>query len=215
VIVEPPEQTYDIEVPAIHTFVVDGIVTHNTTGADLSEGSTYWQRLRMDPQVSIYHRGMQVLGYGYELAGCLYDVVVRPEHRLLKATPEEQRKYTKATKTEPSRLYAKQRENDETIEELRQRVGAAIAAAPETFFARCPIIRLESELAESERDVEQTALQIRSNVGEHSPRNPAACFQWNRACEFLGPCSGTESLDDEARFARLDNVHPELELSRT
>lgn len=185
---------------------------HKTSGADLSEGSTYWQRLRMDPQVSIYHRGGEALGHDF--IGCLYDVIERPKIRPLKATPAELRKYTKATKTEPSRLYKNQRENDESIEEFRERVAGAILAEPERYFARAEVIRLESELAASDQDVEETALQIRAGAQTGvAPRNPGGCFQWNRPCEFLGPCSGVESLDDETKFRRAESAHEELSFS--
>lgn len=186
-------------------------VEHKTTGADLSAGSTYWQRLRMDPQVSIYHSGMRSLGH--EPMGCLYDVIDRPALRPLKATPVELRKYTKATKTEPSRLYSNQREADETVDEFRERLGALISEVPDAYFARAEVVRLESEIEESERDVEETALQIRATAtAEHSPRNPNACFLYNRPCEFLSACDGTASLDDETKFRRTDNVHEELTL---
>jgi len=193
---------------------------HKTTGVDLTEGSTYWQRLRMDPQVSIYHRGIETLGYGDELEGCLYDVVDRPGIKPLKATPVALRKYTKekpATKTrpaEPSRLYANQRENDETLDEFRDRLGALVMASPESFFARAEITRLGSELEESDRDIEETALQIRQGaITGHAPRNPGACFQYNRPCDFLDACSGAASLDDPARFRREESAHPELQLA--
>lgn len=181
-------------------------VEHKTSGADLSAGSTYWAKLKMDPQVSIYFGGCRSLGY--EPVGCMYDVVVRPGQKLLRATPEEQRKYTK-----DGRLYAKQRENDETVEEFRERVGALIAEGPDAYFARAEIVRLESELEESAKDVEEIAVQIRtSSTATHTPRNPGACFMYGRACEFVDACSGVASLDDDTKFRRTENVHEELTL---
>lgn len=188
-------------------------VEHKTTGADLSAGSTYWQRLRMDPQVSIYFGGCRSLGY--EPVGCLYDVIDRPKQKPLKATPEEDRKYTKATKKEPSRLYSGQRELDETPEEFQERIATLISANPNAYFARVEIARLESELDESAKDVEAIALQIRdSATAEHSPRNPGACHQYGRTCEFHGVCSGVQSLDDPSLFRRVANPHEELSLNQ-
>jgi hypothetical protein len=46
-----------------------------------------------------------------------------------------------------------------------------------------------------------------------SPRNPGNCFLYGRVCEFHEVCSGCGSLDDETRFKKLDNLHPELDLS--
>lgn len=190
----------------------DGVVMfveHKTSGADLSLGSTYWQRLRMDPQISIYFAGTRELGH--DPNGCIYDVIVRPDQRPLKATPVEVRKYTKATAKEPSRLYANQRENDETIAEFRERLANAIAPAPEMYFARETIVRLESEIEESQRDVEELALQIRSGPQTGvSPRNPNACFLYNRACPFLSACDGTASLDDDTKYRKAERQHEEL-----
>ena len=182
---------------------------HKTTGADLTAGSTYWQRLRMDPQVSIYFAGCRSLGY--EPAGCLYDVICRPDQRPLNATPLDKRKFTKATAKEPSRLYAGQRETDETIDEFRERIAAEIAKKPDAFFARTEVVRLESEIEESARDVESLALQIRSSANEqHAARNPNACFLYGRTCEFLSACDGTASIDDPALFRRAEKIHEEL-----
>lgn len=186
-------------------------VEHKTTGADLTAGATYWQRLRMDPQVSIYHFGCRELGY--DPAGCLYDVIDRPKQRPLTATPEALRKYTKATAKEPSRLYANQRAEDETVDEFRERLAAVISADPGSYVARAEIVRLESEIEASIADVEETALQIRSGSQTGvAPRNPGGCFEWNRPCDFLDVCSSMASLADPTRFKKLDSVHPELVL---
>ncbi len=68
------------------------IVEHKTTGQDASAGGTYWQRLAIDTQISIYVDGATSLGY--EIAGCIYDVLARPKHEPLSATPVDKRKYT-------------------------------------------------------------------------------------------------------------------------
>lgn len=184
-------------------------VEHKTTGADLRAGATYWQRLRLDPQVSIYHLGVRELGH--EPAGCLYDVIDRPGQKPLQATPEALRKYTKATAKEPSRLYSNQRATDETLDEFRERLGKLIADEPEAYFARGEVIRMESEIEESLKDVTEQALQIRTGpLTGVSPRNPDSCFKWNRPCDFFDVCSSLVSIDDVTRFVRLANPHPEL-----
>jgi hypothetical protein len=203
------------KIDALVRKIADGsiwYVEHKTSGADLSAGSTYWQRLRMDPQVSIYFGGVRAIGH--EPHGCIYDVLVRPDQRPFKATPVELRKYTKATAKEPSRLYANQREADETIDEFRARLAAALGAAPDAFFARAEVVRLETEIEESQRDVEELALQIRGGpLTGQSARNPNACFLYNRPCPFLSACDGTASLDDETKFRRTDTQHEELSVT--
>jgi len=187
-------------------------VEHKSSGADLSPGSTYWQRLRLDPQVSIYHMGMRALGY--EPAGALYDVIERPAQRPLLATPVELRKYTKATAKEPSRLYANQRDTDETPSEFRDRMGALIAEEPDRYFARAEVVRLETEIDESLKDVTELALQIRTGpLTGVSPRNPDSCHKYGRVCDFLPVCDGTGSLNDDTLYVHSNNVHPELALA--
>ena len=68
------------------------VVEHKFTGTDASLGSPYWERLTIDTQVSIYIDGAAMLGH--DVAGCVYDVIKRPQHERLLATPEELRKYT-------------------------------------------------------------------------------------------------------------------------
>lgn len=69
------------------------VVEHKTSTADTSPGAPYWDRLAIDTQVSIYIDGA-AFGLDYEIAGCIYDVLKRPQHELKLATPLESRKYT-------------------------------------------------------------------------------------------------------------------------
>jgi len=68
------------------------VIEHKTTGSDTSIGGVYWERLTLDSQVSIYIDGAAILGY--QVSGCIYDVLKRPAHEVLQATPAESRKYT-------------------------------------------------------------------------------------------------------------------------
>lgn len=69
------------------------IVEHKTSAEDIGIGSFYWRRLRMDGQVSMYFDGAKALGY--DPATLVYDVLAKPTLRPSKATPEEERQYTK------------------------------------------------------------------------------------------------------------------------
>jgi hypothetical protein len=69
------------------------VVEHKNTTADTSPGSSYWEVLTIDRQVSIYVDAATVLGY--DIAGVIYDALARPKHERLMATPLEKRKYTK------------------------------------------------------------------------------------------------------------------------
>jgi hypothetical protein len=182
------------------------LVEHKTSSEDITSGSSYWKRLRLDGQVSIYFVGARSLGF--EIEGCLYDVIGKIQQRPLAATPVEHRKYTQ----KDNRLYKGQREVDESPEEYLERIGAVVAEAPETFFARGEVVRLDSEITEAMLDVWDLGQQLREEQGaERYPRNPDSCDLYHRQCEFFGVCTGEASLDDERLFLKSDVVHPELE----
>jgi len=178
------------------------IVEHKTSSEDLGAGSTYWQRLRIDSQVSTYYAGARALGY--EVAGALYDVVAKPSLKPLKATQNP--KYTK-----DGRLYANQREFDETPDEYEARLLAHITENPDRYFHRGTVVRLETEQVEAAFDTWQTTRLIReAELAQRYPRNADACPRYGRLCDFFSVCTGGASLDDPSRFRQLDNPHEEL-----
>ncbi len=184
------------------------IVEHKTSSEDITVGSDYWRRLRMDGQISAYYVGAAALGY--DVSGCIYDVIAKPTIRPLKATPFESRKRVKKTNA----LYANQRDADETVQEYRDRLVEAIAVEPHRYFARGEVVRLESEMKEHLVDVWQTAQSIRAGqVRNAAPRNPDACKAFGRTCEFFSICTKEASLDDAA-FRRVGNVHSELSIEQ-
>jgi hypothetical protein len=193
---------------------VDAIVTrdgrpwlmeHKTTGDDISPGSTYWRKLRIDSQVSTYFLGAASLGYDVE--GCIYDVIRKPKLQRLEATPQESRKYKK-----DGTLYASQRDVDESPEGFRERFRAYVGEHLLDLFQRGDVTRVEEDLADAGFDLWQTARLIREAelAGRH-PRNPDACFQWSRECEYFGVCTGAATLDDTTRFRKVESANEELD----
>lgn len=185
-------------------------IEHKTSSEDITPGSMYWRRLRMDTQVSVYFEGSDSLGFS--AVSCVYDVLGKPRLRPAKATPVEARKYTKPTKAEPiPRLHKDQREEDETPEEFEARLAEHIAENPDRYFARGEVVRIGDEMETAMTDIWDTAKQIQeAKVAGRAPRNPSACMQYGRACDFIDVCSGMASLDDQSLFVRSKNIHPEL-----
>lgn len=180
------------------------VLEHKTATGDVAPGSEYWRRLRMDGQVSIYFEGAKALGY--DVAGCLYDVLGKPAQKPLKATPPEERRLKK-----DGTPYANVRLADETPAEFQARVLDALAEEPNRFFVRGEVTRLDEEMAEHLYDVWQTAQAIReSELSGRHPRNPDACVRYGRTCPFFDACTGVASLEDPQRFRRIASVHPEL-----
>jgi len=179
------------------------IVEHKTTSEDISPGSPYWQKLRLDSQISTYLEGARSIGY--DPVGCIYDVIARPALRPLKATPEESRKYTKA-----GFLYANQRATDETVEEYAERLKADILDAPDRYYQRGEVVRLEREREAAAQDLLDTARSIDdAQLTRRWPRTPEACFGWNRPCDYWAICTGQASTDSP-QYRTVDNIHEEL-----
>lgn len=179
------------------------LVEHKTSSENITQGSEYWRRLRMDGQVSIYYLGAKALGFDVE--GCLYDVIGKPGIKPLKATPEEARKFKK-----DGTLYANQRADDESPEEFRARLVENIASDPDGYYQRGEVVRLETEMSDALFDIWQTAQQIReSQLANRAPRNPDACVRFGRTCPFFAVCTGEETLENNPHFVR-SVAHPEL-----
>lgn len=184
------------------------IVEHKTTSEDVDAGSPYWQRLRLDSQVSTYYRGAQALGY--DVRGCIYDVIRKPSRKPYKATPIESRKY-KADGT----LYANQRDRDETPDEYRARLLEDIAEKPERYYVRGEVVRTAEDETAGAADAWMIAQSIREaeRLGRY-PRNVDACVRYGRTCDYFDACTGTASLADPLRYRVADRAHEELEVMK-
>ena len=176
------------------------VVEHKTTSSDITPGSTYWRKLTLDTQVSQY------LGATEGVEGMLYDVIRKPGIKPFKATPEADRKYTKA-----GTLYAAQRERDETPEEFSVRLRADISEGPNKYYARGIIVRLPSERTEAARDTWLVAGSIRESMRLDAwPRNPGSCDAYGRTCDYWAVCAGETTIQDDTRFRTAETPHEEL-----
>lgn len=224
------------------------VVEHKSSSADVSAGSDYRRRLTLDPQISTYLLGAEALGFPADL--CLYDVLVKPDIKPLKATPEELRKYTEpksrvckeCSKKNPStpaphtdaagltcvdgrivtdpggRLYASQREHDETPVEYRERLIAHLGADPDRYLVHAEIVRSDEEreahawaLWHAARSIEDTRrAALRTRDVRAVPQHSHACLSYGSPCQYLPICEGTANARDESRYRRLTSVHPEL-----
>ena len=165
------------------------IVEHKTAGVDVSVGSSYWAKLRMDTQVSVYYAGAQSLGY--DPYGVIYDVLSKPKLR-------------------PYEVSSKRAE-PESAAEFEKRCADAIAEAPDSYYQRGSIVRLEEDMTEAMLDIWQTASQMRDSFRMgFAPRNPDACEKWGRVCDFFPVCCGETSLSNQRLYRLSSTLHPEL-----
>lgn len=174
------------------------LIESKTTSEEIGYGADYWRRVStLDPQISTYYPGARALGF--DVARCVYDVVRKPQLRPHKATPIESRKYTAK-----GALYANQREHDETPEQFFERVAEALAEAPDKYYARGDIVRLERDEREQAADIWHSARLIReAEMLKRNPRNPQSCKRFGRYCAYFDVCSGVARIED---FPLRDSV---------
>lgn len=206
------------------------LLEHKTSSEDITPGSEYWRRLRMDSQVSIYFDGSVALGTPVQEA--VYDVLFKPTQKpsqvpvldddgvkiVLDANGERVRtkdgkKWRESASSADGYVLQTRLE---TPEEYQARILDAIAEAPEKYFQRGQVVRLEAELDEHRFDVWQTAKEIREGqVAERYPRNPDACTRYGRTCWLFDVCTGADTLTNAARYRKSQHIHPELALGQT
>lgn len=201
------------------------LVEHKTSSEDVSLGSTYWRRLLMDGQVSIYFDGGKSLGW--EPEECVYDVLAKPQQRPKQVPDLDENLEKVVVDAQGNRVRSQRggwlhtpnsekgyvlRTRDETPDEYFERCGTAIAENVNAYFARAPVVRLEQELQDARFDIWAQARELRENqLANRAQRNPEACRRnGNALCPFFDVCTGQASLDDPSRFRRVDEVHPEL-----
>jgi len=181
------------------------LLERKTTSDDVEPASDYWTRIRIDQQNIGYFLAARDLGY--DVQTIVYDVVRKPTIKPLRATPPESKKYTKDGK-----LYANQREEDETPTAYGERIREDMAARPEFYFARMEIPRLEQDLELYRHEVWEQQLSLRAaQRSGHWFRSPHSCKTFLGLCEFLNVCSRTDLAENTPDgYVRMSDSHPEL-----
>ena len=208
---------------------VDGrllLLEHKTCSEDVTPGSEYWDRVRLDEQITRYILASREADWYVE--GVFYDVIRKPSispkqvpnldddgrpivldesgERVFKANGEPVR-------TSNSSKGWKAQTHVESTDEYGKRLYDDIRARPDFYFARMEIPRLESELAEMREEIWQVAQDIRhAETNGHHFKNSHSCKS-PYPCAYLPICTQGLDLSGELPegFIRLNNVNPELE----
>ena len=162
------------------------LVEHKTASGDISDGSAYWLRLRLDLQCTFYLVAARKLGL--KPAGVIYDVTSRASLTPRVATPIEARRYRA-----DGELYANQREHDESTAEFEERALASVGKNPEVYYRRQQVVRLERELERGIAEIVEMGRAIEST--RQWVRNPGSCFAYRRQCHFFDVCTGATTLE--------------------
>lgn len=196
-----------------------------TTGDDISIASDYWQRLRIDHQISHYMIAARELGHDVQTV--IYDVARKPtiSPRLipeldaggLKVVKDANGnriigKNGKPRQTGDDDLGWKLVQRRESVVEYAERLRADILERPQFYFARNEIPRLENDLDEYRHELWQMANHLREtkNAGRWF-RNTSACLIFGR-CEYFDICTNNIDLTQgvPSGYVQVDSVHQEL-----
>ncbi len=203
-----------------------------TTSKSLDSDSDYWERLRIDSQITRYMWAARQLGF--DVVSVIYDVIRKPttEPNLVDILDDNglkivldadgKRVYKLDKKGKPTTAPRQSSDFDkgwtkqqrtETVQEYGDRLSGDIANRPQFYFARREIARLDRDIAEYQGDLWQQAQQL-SEMKKYGRwwRNTQACTQPYR-CEFCDLCFGGWREGDPLpeKFEIVKNVHPELE----
>lgn len=187
---------------------------HKTTSDDISDpAGTYWRQLAIDSQASHYE--LLALANDLRVDRIVWDVTrkpgIRPKHIAGKDYKQTLADATycgfPVSAATMAALADNPRENGELY---AHRVARDAIDEPDRYFARRSVPRTREQLAEYCEELWEIADAIRSakNTGHHY-RNSGACMQYGRACEFLGVCAGSDSIDSD-HWRKKPLVHGEL-----
>ncbi len=186
------------------------IIDHKSTSKDIADGRPIWRELRLNHQVSTYLRGARALGYAP--VGAIWDVIRKPRVDRELETPIAERKYTKGTKKEASRLFKGQRESDEPIEEYRARLRADIEGEPDAYYRRAFVVRMAKEEEDAVSDSFAVSELITTAIDSGRwPRTAGACERYFRLCDYWPVCTGEARIDNDLIY-RTGDEHDELDL---
>lgn len=196
-----------------------------TAGEDISQGSTFWKRTTLDPQLSLYLPAIRKLGH--DPRGAIYDVLRKPDQRpgavplldehgnkiVLDRNGERVRtKQGKWRQTGDTDAGYVLQTRPETPEEYGRRCLEAIEEAPDKYYARGIVVRLEADEREAAQDMWNTASLMRDARRLNMyPRNADACITWGSECDYLNVCSGLVELNDPLFFQFEEDIHEELD----
>ena len=194
---------------------VDGrlvVVDHKTTSQNIVDpAAPYWRQLQVDNQGQFYW--CLALSNGLQVDRVVWDVAFKSSSR--------PRKLTKADLSEIEKrgTYFSRQCSDDAIShavsqgnENPELFGWRIAHnhSTKSYFQRGTLPRSQQELVDFNAqtwDIAQDMLATRRSRRHH--KNPSACMLYNSPCEYLGVCSGYDTIDSH-NWVALENVHVEL-----
>lgn len=205
---------------------------HKTCSEEIhTPDAPYWRKLAIDSQVNTY--ALSSWQEGVKIAGMLYDVIRKPTIRPARITKKPKKGEpnigTLEELTQDGTYYGRHADEEEVsaaVETGREtpylygcRLLDDCTARPDYYYQRRMIYRLDRDLLEwaeelwsIKGDIAITQLQSMQSDRQQVcwPRNSGSCMNFGTPCEYLGLCSGYDTVDSD-NWVRRVTPHHELD----
>lgn len=187
------------------------LMEHKTAADRVGPASPYWDRLRLDTQISKYQLAVLHKYPGENVGGAIYDVASKPAMRPAKVPTLDDDGVKIVLDKDGNRVRTKDgkkwRESAdtangyelqgrlETPDEYGARILGKLQEENTEYFAWREVPRLDSDLVGYMKDAWLQAKMIMHMRNNNLwPRNPSACTAYGQ-CEFLDLCCGRRTVD--------------------
>lgn len=192
-------------------FVDEGrlwLMDHKTTSMDIEDPNCVYRRQLIVEGQHLHYALLEHLN-GRRVDGAVWDVMRKPGISPRNITKAEQAQIAGTGTWFGDPAEASDRETPEMYE---ARVAHECTSNPDRYFQRWRVARLDQALIEYAGELWQHSQDLLWARRQGSyPRNSGACMEYNRACRFLGICSGYDEPDSQ-NWQRAAWVHPELSI---
>ena len=187
---------------------------HKTTSEDIEDpASNYWRLLAVDTQPKMYEL---LLGQnGLEVERIVWDVARKPRHSPRRISTADCKELVATCEWFGSPVTADSVEwaiesLQENAELFECRLYKELKDNTHKYFQRRSVPRVVEDLLDFAGDLWETGQRLlKTRKTARKLKNPSACLQYGRPCQFLGICSGHDR-PDSARWQVKKDVHAEL-----
>ena len=187
---------------------------HKTTSEDIEDpASNYWRLLAVDTQPKMYEL---LLGQnGLEVERIVWDVARKPRHSPRRISTADCKQLVATCEWFGSPVTADSVEwaiesLQENAELFECRLYKELKDNTHKYFQRRSVPRGGEDLLDFAGDLWETGQRLlKTRKTARKLKNPSACLQYGRPCQFLGICSGHDR-PDSARWQVKKDVHVEL-----
>jgi len=190
------------------------LIDHKTTSENITEpDGPFWRQLAVDSQVSHY----MLLAWlnGQQCDDAIWDAIRKPGIRPKKLTKVPRgvafaERHYMGRDLSTDTLDALQVDDRETLEMYEARLARDCIDDPDKYFQRRSVLRIGAEIIDYADELWMHSKDILHERKRKLPtRNPGACMMYGSPCQYLGVCSGHDTIESD-KWRLKENTHNEL-----